>query len=213
MAETQSRTPAAAAYDLWGQAAASAQGWQASGSPEPWIRTKDFIHIAVFDGELAKFPDWSDRILAKLSKAHPRMEEIMRWAECQTQPITRETEASVSTPDLDASSVSRAVFDVLLERTGPRLFDKRRNAGSGKGLELWRVLRRDFGMESADAQLAKLNLYFKPARCADVKFLGEALDKWEALGREITRPIDEDFRLLALRELVPRVSRILWRRR
>lgn len=39
--------------------------------------------------------------------------------------------------------------------------------------------------------------------CTDVKFLGEALDRWEALGREITRPIDEDFWLLALRELVP----------
>lgn len=59
-------------------------------------------------------------------------------------------------------------------------------------------------LERAEAQLAKLNLYFKPARCTDVKFLGDAPDRCEALGRDITRPIDEDRRLLALHELVPR---------
>lgn len=49
--------------------------------PEAWgIRTKDLAHIQPFDGELPRRPDWSYRILAKLSKAHPRMEELMKWA-------------------------------------------------------------------------------------------------------------------------------------
>lgn len=173
-------------------------------SAEVWIRSKDFLQIAPFEGDLQKFPDWSDRILAKFAKAHPRMEDLLQWAERCTQPITRAEEHAKSSADFDVTAISCAVFDVLLERTGPRLFDKRRNAGAGRGLEFWRVLRRDFGMESADAQLAKLNLYLRPPRCSDVKHLGEALDKWEALGRELTRPIDDDFRLLALRELVPR---------
>ena len=34
--------------------------------------------------------------------------------------------------------------------------------------------------------------------------LGTARDKWEALGAEIGRPVDDDFKLIALRELVPR---------
>ncbi len=54
------------------------------------------------------------------------------------------------------------------------------------------MLKRDFGMESADAQLAKLTMYVKPAKCTDVRVLGEALDRWEALGREIsTSMVDE----------------------
>ena len=48
------------------------------------------------------------------------------------------------------------MFDVLMERIGPKIFDKRRNAGPGRGLEVWRILKYDFGTSSPDAQLAKL---------------------------------------------------------
>ncbi len=70
-------------------------------------------------------------------------------------------------------------------------------------MEYCRILKCDFGMESADAQLAKLQMFIKPVRCPSVAVLGEALDRWEALGREMSKPVDEDFKLLALRELVP----------
>eukprot|EP00974_Lingulodinium_polyedra_P111814 10814854-Lingulodinium_polyedra.AAC.1 len=63
-----------------------------------------------------------------------------------------------------------------MERTGSGLFDKRRNAGKGRGLELWRTLKRDFGTSSPDAQLAKLQMYMKPHRRASMAELGPALD-------------------------------------
>jgi hypothetical protein len=129
---------------------------------------------------------------------------VLLWAERQAEPITRDKESGASNSEVDVPSLSGAIYDVLLERTGPRLFDKRRNAGVGRGLEYWRVLKRDFGLESADAQLAKLSMYFKPAKCTDIRVLGEALDRWEALGREITTPMADEFRLIALRELVPK---------
>ncbi len=44
--------------------------------------------------------------------------------------------------------------------------------------------------------LAKLHMFIKPARCASLAVLGEALDKWEAM--------DDDFKWLALREPVPK---------
>ena len=157
-----------------------------------------------FDGELVRFADFMDRMTAKLSKAHPRVEEVLEWAERQTEPILRSHEDAASIPSVDVPSFSGALYDVLLERTGPRLMDKRRNAGSGRGLEYWRVLKRDFGMESADAQLAKWTMYVKPARCTDVRALGEALDRWEALGREISTPMPDEIRLIALKELVPK---------
>lgn len=155
------------------------------------------VHIAPFGGKLARFPDWSDRILAKLSKAHPRLEELLSWAEPQVEPVTRANEVEMSTAGFDVAAFSCAIYDVLLERIGPRLFDKRLQSGILVGSP------KRFGKESADAQLAKLHLYCKPARCTDVRLLGEALDRREALGRDITRPVDDDVRLLALRELVP----------
>ncbi len=66
------------------------------------------------------------------------------------------------------------------------------------------MLKRDFDLESADAQLAKLIMYFKPDKCTDIRVLGETLDRCEALGREITTPMADEFRLIALRELVPK---------
>ena len=168
------------------------------------VKSKDFAHIVVFDGDLGRFPDWADRMSAKMSRAHPRLAAILAWAERQTEVITEDVELKSAEPGLDIVSISGAVFDILMERTGPRLFDKRRNAGHGRGLEFWRMLKRDFGTESTDAQLAKLQMYIKPGRCSSTQILGEALDRWEALGRELTRPVDDDFRLLALRELVPK---------
>ena len=44
----------------------------------------------------------------------------------------------------------------------------------------------------------------KPGRCNSSQELGAALDRWEAPERELSRPVNDDFRLLALRELVPK---------
>ncbi len=59
-------------------------------------------------------------------------------------------------------------------------------------------------MESTDAQLAKLQMFIKPARCSSIAVVGEAPERREVLGRELTKPADDDFKLFALRELVPK---------
>ena len=129
---------------------------------------------------------------------------MMEWAARQAQPITEKVEHEADEPGVSTTRVSEAVYDILMERTTVALYNKRRNAGQGRGFEFWRILKRDFGMASADAQLAKLQMYTEPARCATIADLGPALDRWEALGRELSRPVDDDFRLLALRKLVPK---------
>ncbi len=83
-------------------------------------------------------------------------------------------------PGLNLTGLSNVLCAILMERTGSPLFDKRRNGGTGRGLEFWRILKHDFGMKSTDAQLAKLQMFIKP--CPAVAVLGEALDRWEALG-------------------------------
>jgi hypothetical protein len=112
-------------------------------------------------------------------------------------------EHACSDAQLNVVYISSVLYDILTERAGPRLFDKRRNAGLGRGFEYWRIFEREFGMESADAQSAKLQTFIKPARCASVAVLGEALDKWEALGCEMTKPMDDDFQLSRCRSTWP----------
>jgi hypothetical protein len=170
------------------------------------LKSKDFMHIPQFNGDLAKFPDWSDRMQGKLNRTHEKMGAILKWAEERETMITEQVEMDHSEIDVDLKAFSLGIFDILMERTGDKLFDKRRNAGQGRGLEFWRLLRRDFGMESNEAQAAKLTLYMKPCRCTSVLLLGEALDKWESLGREVmsTLHLDDKIKHISLRELIPK---------
>ena len=193
--------------DPWWSAATSgvARDARASGrdSTDPTLRSKDFLGVDRFNGDISAFPDWSDRMAAKFFRAHASVGRLLEWAEGQTNPITAADEANVSDSNMDVSRLSAEVYDILTEKTGPGLFAKRRNAGTSRGLEFLRVLRRDYGTCSADAQLAKLEGYVHPSRCADVKDLGTALDRWEALGRELSKHVDDEFRYLGLRRLVP----------
>lgn len=168
------------------------------------LKSKDFTQIERYDGNFGTFPNWADRMESKLRRAHPRLGAMLRWAEGQTVPITEAMEDAADEPGLNTRNLSEGMYDILLERTGAQLYDKRRNAGAGRGFEFWRILKRDFGTSSTDAQLAKLQMYTEPTRCSTLAELGPALDRWEALGRELGRPVDDDFRLLALRKLVPK---------
>jgi hypothetical protein len=141
---------------------------------------------------------------SKLARGHPQMASILLWAERREEPITLDHELEIAAPGVDAVGISGAIFDVIMERTGSRIFDKRSNAGRSRGLEFWRILKRDYGTESASAQLAKQRMYTHPVKCASVQLLGDALDKWEALGREIHSPIPENFHLIALQQIVPK---------
>jgi hypothetical protein len=170
------------------------------------IKSKDFSHIDVFNGDLSRFADWIDRMGSKLSRAHPSLAGMLTWAEKHPDQITLadEQNATAAAPSLDVVSFSGAVYDVLMERTGAKMFDKRRNAGAGRGFEFWRILKRDFGMASSEAHAARLAMYMQPAKCASMALLGDALDKWEALGGDLNRPMDDDFKMLALKVLVPK---------
>ena len=196
--------------------------WAASPGSDPWagprlaasprtqapdlklLREKDFSSIDKLDGTMVRFADWGDRMAAKMRRAHPRLDAALTWAEAQTEPITAETERAMSDAEFNAEGASAAVFDILLAKTTSALFDKRKNVGDGRGFEFWRVLKRDYGMDSTDAQYAKMQMYMRPVRCTSTAELGAALDKWEALGTQIGKPIDDDFKLIALKELVPK---------
>ncbi len=43
------------------------------------LKAKDFADIPIFDGDLGRFPDWADRMGAKLVRAHPEMAAILEW--------------------------------------------------------------------------------------------------------------------------------------
>ena len=128
------------------------------------LKEKDLSSIDKFDGTMVRYADWADRMLAKLRRQCPGIADVLKWAEEQTEQITQDIEKSHAEFGIDLVDASGVLADLLMAKTTPALYDKRKNAGDGRGLEFWRVLKRDFGMASADAQLAKLQLYMRPVK-------------------------------------------------
>ena len=83
--------------------------------------------------------------MSKFGSFAGEYDRLLEWTEAQPDPTTQDIESSVSAARINVQVAARTVYDISTEKTGPAVFDKRRNAGLGRGLEFWRVLKRDFG--------------------------------------------------------------------
>ena len=120
--------------------------------------------------------------------------------------ITSQAEQSLSISpvyaDVDVLQFSFGLYDVLIERTTSARLDKI-ELSQGSGLEFWRILVQDFGTASSDAQASRLQTFMEPARANTIQELAVSLDRWKTIGAELGRPIDDDFKLIGLKRLVP----------
>eukprot|EP00972_Heterocapsa_arctica_P093258 13758521-Heterocapsa_arctica.AAC.1 len=66
---------------------------------------------------------------AKFRRSHLRLGPMLAWAESQIDPISLATEIGSSEPGTNTPAISEAIYDILMERTGSNLFDKRRAGG------------------------------------------------------------------------------------
>ena len=94
------------------------------------LKEKDFSSVDKFDGQLGKYADWSDRMLAKLRRQCPSMAEILKWAENQTEPITEDVEKQHSEFGVDLVDASSVLADILMVKTAPHV-DEGREGGGG----------------------------------------------------------------------------------
>ncbi len=172
------------------------------------LRSKDFLGVDKFDGDLTKFADWSDRVKGKICNAHHRFQSVLAAIEGEyiEKPITAAIEdtwvADGFAVGIDVKQTSAELYDVLVDRTTSSLLDKRKLA-QGRGFEFWRILVHDFGTASTDAQAVRLQNYMQPVKTTGLADLCVALDRWKTLGAELGRPIEDDFKLIALKQLVP----------
>ena len=161
-----------------------------------------------FDGDLTKFADWSDRMRGKIHKAHCGFQGVLEWIEKSSNgtPISEMVEQGFEQKWLHTGinfrQASADLYDVLVDRTTSALLDKRKLA-RGRGFEYWRILVHDFGTASVDAQSVRLQNFMDPTKAASIPELVVALDRWKTLGAELGRPVEDDFKLIALKKLVP----------
>lgn len=68
---------------------AAAAGVARSGSQKVF-RMKQFVSVALFDGDLNRFSYRADRIQSMVARVHPVCGSLFQWAESQPEPITEE---------------------------------------------------------------------------------------------------------------------------
>ena len=90
---------------------------------------------------------WKNKATAYLTSKHPQIAKVLDWAEVQASVITAEAEkgAEEVLSGYDMEQVSGVLFVALQETLSDRLrMTKPQLAGAGRGLELWRILVKEF---------------------------------------------------------------------
>ena len=130
------------------------------------------------------------------------------WQYFQIGPTAR-WPIELRSPQLGAAQWSRRprvdVEALLIERTGPMKFDRRRNAGVGWGFEFWRILMRDIGASghrSSSLRPTKIQVYLKRGRCMQPVAGGRSAGQMGGSRKRVVTSSGR--RLLALRDFVPK---------
>ena len=152
-----------------------------------------------------------NKATAYLASKHPQVTKVLDWAEARTSQITAdiEKEAEAVLGGYDIEQVSGILFVALQETLSDRLrMTKPQLAGAGRGLELWRILVKEF--EAPDQPVVQRELQKRwayPSRCKSAEELQVMLPQWEVWGREIEtskgREVDEDTKICSLDQLIP----------
>ena len=101
------------------------------------------------------------------------------------------------------------VYSAIQETVSDRLrMAKTQLVGKGRGIELWRLLVRDYDApEQPIAQWECNKRWMYPQRCRDAKELAERLPQWEVWGRDLETargsPLEEQVKVCALDQLLP----------
>ena len=90
---------------------------------------------------------WKSKATAYLTAKHPQVLKALGWAEKQEKVITQTAESEVYSilSGYDIEQLSGVLYSAVQETISDRLrMTKPQLVGPGRGLELWRILVREF---------------------------------------------------------------------
>ena len=132
-------------WDSWGD---QWQNWSGGAARPVWrISRKNTEGLFKFDGELANFQSWKNRIRDHASEEWPAWREILDHAERVDRVLTLEELATFDIQGVNAAQISSDLWSFLLRWIGPKLYLRRTKMSpgiEGNGLELWRKLFSEY---------------------------------------------------------------------
>ena len=147
-------------------------------------KTSGFTKLNL-DTKLEDFRAWGYQVKPFLSAGREEVRQLLDFATRAPNPITRTQEAETTGYALDVAQASTAIFDGLAFCIAPSLLSRKaREAGEGRGFELWRLIHREYSSRSGPVLEAKRRAFLEPARCRDEHTVRERLTEWLCEGAD-----------------------------
>ena len=136
------------------------------------------------DGSLEGFDRWAFLATDYLSAGRQDIRQLLQWAGEQTDVITEEKEDQYVSGTLRYSGgvaqASAAIYTGLVHVTSDSVFNRKgKVAGTGRGLEFWRLVWRERKSKSHHAREARIIKLEQWPKCKDMLELQRTLGIWE----------------------------------
>ena len=101
------------------------------------------------DTDIKHFKLWELQAEDFIAPGRPDIQQLLTFAATSGMPVTKQAEATMSTPQLDVLAISATIFSGLMAiTTGAVLNRLVLQAGKGNGLEMWRLIHQEWGNKS-----------------------------------------------------------------
>ena len=188
------------------------QGLRAAGPPVDGNRRAGLIDIkSMIPGKFgSKSPlgpewrDWSYEARNFVTRADPRLKEILASVETRKTPIT---EAEVRNDLLVDDGVDTELRQFLINRTEGDARQLVRGSDTAPGVEIWRLLANNYDPLAAPRVLNESRAVMAPPRANKIEDLSAAIQAWENLERRVVTRTGEkmpaDMRMSVLLQICP----------
>ena len=160
------------------------------------------------DTDIKNFKLWELQAEDYLAPGRPEIQQLLTYAATSGMPITKQVEATWSTPQLDVPTVSATIFSGIMSiTTGAVLNRLVLQAGKGNGLEMWRLIFHEWRNKSPQVMSTYRNAYENPIRCKTTEEVRVKLAEWQNYGAEYEsysgQKFSEHGHLDALKKFLP----------
>ena len=189
-----SSTPTVAAAPMTAVAPTTSElrGPPGLGTSGAWkIDVKEASNITKLGVDPVKrYPTWKSKLVDLVTDTGARkgVRELLEWAEAQEEPITEQREAMAQRGALEVPVVelSRLVHKGISTTIDDVIYNSwQKTAGEGRGLEFWRILKREYAFRSAKVNAAIMKAWMDPVKCKNIGELRARLPQWKVMTGEM----------------------------
>ena len=111
--------------------------------------------------------------------------KLFEYSAASGVPITKAVEQAMSTPHMNVPDISASIYSGLIYITTGSIMKRLvTEAGKGNGLEIWRLIYREWKSKSPQVMTTFRTAYEQPVKCKTKEDVRRRLAEWLHFGSE-----------------------------